>query len=77
MLLVSQMKISDPTIYDHRHFLWAAIRRNPGISQGAILAVDRKQRLPHLSDFLSRGFVENRQGRLYPKAALPPFNIES
>jgi hypothetical protein len=69
------MRISDPTNYERRHFLWRAVRRNPGISKGAILAADRKHRLPHLSDFLARGFVREENGRLYPKAAhaLPPF----
>jgi hypothetical protein len=68
------MRITDPTIYDHRHFLWQAIRRNPGIHKSAILAIDRKNRLPHLADFLAQGFIREDNGRLYPKAAhaLPP-----
>lgn len=66
---------TDPTVYEYRHFLWQSIRRNPGIAKGAILAFDRKKRLPHLSDFLARGFIREEKGRLYPRAdrALPPY----
>lgn len=68
-------KITDPTVYDHRHFLWRAIRRNPGISKEAILSFDRKKRVAHLSDFLAKGFIREERGRLYPRAAdaLPPY----